>query len=65
MRDKSWYDWEVIRGVYDKVRAELPDLSENQTVLEIQARLEKPSKGKVPSRTSLQSRIKTWRSPAG
>lgn len=64
MSDKSWYDWDEIRRVHDDVRAQLPDLSENQTILEIRARLAKRSKGDVPSRTSLQSRIKTWKSSA-
>jgi|GEM_PF-1481412 len=63
-RDQSWYDWDYIRRIHDEVRAERNDLSENQMVLEIQARLQRRSKGSVPGRTSLQNRIKAWRSSA-
>jgi len=63
-RDQSWYDWADIRRIHDEVRAERNDLSENQMVLEIQARLQRRSKGSVPGRTSLQNRIKAWRSSA-
>ena len=63
-QDKSWYDWDEIRRVHDAVRAECPELSENQTILEIQARLEASSKRKAPGRSSLQNRIKAWRSSA-
>jgi hypothetical protein len=59
--DRSWFDWTAVRQLYDEVRTERPNLSENQTILEIQARFQKRHKKKPPGRTALQNRIKEWK----
>ena len=62
--DRSWFDWEAVRVLHDEVRAEHPDLSERQAILELQVRYERQFKSKPPGRTSLQKRIRHWRSAA-
>jgi hypothetical protein len=63
-QDRSWFDWGTMRTLFDEVRTELPDLSERQTILELQARYQRQFKRKAPGRTSLQTRMRKWRSMA-
>ena len=62
--DRSWFDWAAVRALHDEMRAEHPDLSERQAILELQVRYERQFKSKPPGRTSLQKRIRRWRSTA-
>jgi hypothetical protein len=60
-QDRSWFDWESVRAVFNEVRSECPDLSERQTILEIRARYERRFRRTPPGRTSLQTRLREWR----
>ena len=62
--DKTWYDWDEIHRIYDEVRVDEPNISERDTILAVQHRFEKQYRIKPPGRTSLQNRIKRWRSSA-
>lgn len=58
---KAWYDWDEIRKIYEDVIGIDATLSQNQTILEIQARFSRALGKQPPSRSKLQTKLKEWR----
>lgn len=57
---KAWYDWDEIRKIYEDVIGEGANISQNQTIREIQARLSRACRESQPSRSALQTKLKEW-----
>ena len=58
---RSRYDWIAIKEIYGTLERNNPDMSQNELVLEVQLAFEQRFSKDPPSRTSVQSKIKTWR----
>jgi hypothetical protein len=58
--DRSRFDWDAIKHLYQQVRASNPDFSQNELITETQGRYEDEFNKEPPSRTSFQRKIGTW-----
>lgn len=61
IKSRELYDWPEIKKIHDEVKHEHPEYSQNRTIQEIRFRYEKSVGGTLPSRTAMQSKMKTWR----
>lgn len=58
---RSRIDWSAVKAIHDDQKSKLPDVSQNRLIDEIQRAFEERFNKKPPSRTSLQTKIKSWR----
>ncbi|MGY8937648.1 MAG: hypothetical protein ACKVG6_16465, partial [Alphaproteobacteria bacterium] len=57
---RTRYDWIAIREIYETLIQNNPDMSQNEIINEVQLGFQNRSTKEPPSRTSLQTKIKSW-----
>jgi hypothetical protein len=57
---RSRFNWAVIQKIFNEVKTQNPEMSQNELILEVQGTYEDRSKKNAPSRTTIQNKLKTW-----
>ena len=58
---RSRYNWDAIKMIFDKVKEQNPEFSDNDLIIEAQGAYEERFNKEPPSRSSFQSHMKKWR----
>ncbi len=57
---RTRFDWAKIHAIHDEVKAQHPEMSQNDLMVEIQGAYEERLNKNAPSRTSIQRHMKSW-----
>ncbi len=58
---RTRFNWPVIKEIHKKIIQNNPDMGKNEIIAEVQLEFQNLLHKEPPSRTSLQTKIKTWR----
>jgi hypothetical protein len=57
---RSRFNWAAIQKIFNEVKTQNSEMSQNELILEVQGTYEDRSKKNAPSRTAIQDKLKTW-----
>ena len=57
---RSKFDWASIKLIFDELKTQNPEMSQNELMIEIQGTYRDQFNKEPPSRTTIQNKIKSW-----
>lgn len=57
---RSKFDWAALQEIYNELKNQNPEMSQNELIEEVQASFEERFNKEAPSRSTIQNKIKTW-----